>query len=143
MSACARNMQSDPAEIKPAQCCIKLVFHLTYVIICHVSGSTFKFLEDKIKTRRYLCRIIKCTLLIKGPCNNTSITVQYYRYQAYVVTTLRQILNSSERLDKNRSCKNETSMALTLEFTKQVSEGVRTEMNIKVQAREQGQRLEM
>ena len=26
MGACARNMQSDPAEIKPAQCCIKLVF---------------------------------------------------------------------------------------------------------------------
>ena len=31
MGACARNMQSDPAEIKPAQCCIKLVFHLTEV----------------------------------------------------------------------------------------------------------------
>ena len=29
--ACARNMYSDPAEIKPAQCCIRLVFHLTYV----------------------------------------------------------------------------------------------------------------
>ena len=29
MGACARNMYSDPAEIKPAQCCIKLVFHLT------------------------------------------------------------------------------------------------------------------
>ena len=26
MGACARNMESDPAEIKPAQCCIKLVF---------------------------------------------------------------------------------------------------------------------
>ena len=26
MGACARNMQSDPAKIKPAQCCIKLVF---------------------------------------------------------------------------------------------------------------------
>ena len=23
MGACARNMYSDPAEIKPAQCCIK------------------------------------------------------------------------------------------------------------------------
>ena len=29
MGACARNMYSDSAEIKPAQCCIKLVFHLT------------------------------------------------------------------------------------------------------------------
>ena len=29
MGACARNMQSDSAKIKPAQCCIKLVFHLT------------------------------------------------------------------------------------------------------------------
>ena len=37
MGACARNMQRDPAEIKPAQCCIKLVFHLTYItnILCN------------------------------------------------------------------------------------------------------------
>jgi len=32
MGACARNMWSDSAEIKPAQCCIKLVFHLTCII---------------------------------------------------------------------------------------------------------------
>ena len=37
MGACARNMWSDPAEIKPAQCCIKLVFHLTYTMM---HGST-------------------------------------------------------------------------------------------------------
>jgi len=37
MGACARNMYSDPAEIKPAQCCIKLVFHLTYTMM---HGST-------------------------------------------------------------------------------------------------------
>ena len=37
MGACTRNMQSDPAEIKPAQCCIKLVFHLTYTVM---HGST-------------------------------------------------------------------------------------------------------
>ena len=37
MGACARNMQSDSAEIKPAQCCIKLVFHLTYTMM---HGST-------------------------------------------------------------------------------------------------------
>ena len=37
MGACARNMQSDSAEIKPAQCCIKLVFHLTYTLM---HGST-------------------------------------------------------------------------------------------------------
>ena len=36
MGACARNMQSDPAEIKPAQCCIKLVFHLTYITSYYV-----------------------------------------------------------------------------------------------------------
>ena len=28
-----RNMYSDSAEIKPAQCCIKLVFHLTYTVM--------------------------------------------------------------------------------------------------------------
>jgi len=33
MGACARNMQCETAEIKPAQCCIKLVFHLTYTCI--------------------------------------------------------------------------------------------------------------
>jgi len=33
MGACARNMQSDSAEINPAQCCIKLVFHLTYTMM--------------------------------------------------------------------------------------------------------------
>ena len=37
MGACARNMYSDSAEIKPAQCCIKLVFHLTYTMM---RGST-------------------------------------------------------------------------------------------------------
>ena len=37
IGACARNMQSDSAEIKPAQCCIKLVFHLTYTMM---HGST-------------------------------------------------------------------------------------------------------
>ena len=37
MGACTRNMQSNSAEIKPAQCCIKLVFHLTYTMM---HGST-------------------------------------------------------------------------------------------------------
>ena len=44
MGACVRNMYSDPAEIKPAQCCIKLVFHLTYTMM---GGSTK--LKIKIK----------------------------------------------------------------------------------------------
>ena len=37
MGACARNMYSDSAEIKPAQCCIKLVFNLTCTMM---HGST-------------------------------------------------------------------------------------------------------
>ena len=44
MGACARNMQSDPAEIKPAQRCIKLVFHLTCTMM---HGST------KLKKNRH------------------------------------------------------------------------------------------
>ena len=56
MGACARNMQSDPAEIKPAQCCIKLVFHLTYTMM---HGST------KLK----LC----------GPCLHSDVTEQFGR----------------------------------------------------------------
>ena len=51
MGACARNMQRDPAEIKPAQCCTKLVFHLNLTYIrdgySHIRlriqfGSTFQ-----------------------------------------------------------------------------------------------------
>ena len=47
MGACARNMESDPAEIKPAQCCIKLVFHLTYTMM---HGSTKLKLADDISS---------------------------------------------------------------------------------------------
>ena len=48
MGACARNMQSDPAEIKPAQCCIKLLFLLTYTMM---HGSTK--LKFTISTSHY------------------------------------------------------------------------------------------
>ena len=44
----ARNMQSDSAEIKPAQCCIKLVFYLTYTTM---HGNT------KIKFCVYVCSL--------------------------------------------------------------------------------------
>ena len=48
MGACARNMYSDSAEIKPAQCCIKLVFHLTYTMM---HGSTkLKFKGTAVHT---------------------------------------------------------------------------------------------
>jgi hypothetical protein len=43
MGACARIMQSDPAEIKPAHCCINLVFHLTYTMM---HGNTKLKLSD-------------------------------------------------------------------------------------------------
>ena len=45
MGACARNMYSDSAEIKPAHCCIKLVFHLNYTMM---HGSTKLKLKKKI-----------------------------------------------------------------------------------------------
>ena len=41
MGACARNMQSDSAEIKPAQCCIKLVFRLNNIKIYIKTAPTF------------------------------------------------------------------------------------------------------
>ena len=47
MGACARNMYSDSAEIKPAQCCIKLVFHLTYTMM---HGSTKLKLQKRSHT---------------------------------------------------------------------------------------------
>jgi len=52
MGACSRNTYSDSAEIKPAQCCIKLVFHLTYripnypyadYITCNLLSANFFF----------------------------------------------------------------------------------------------------
>ena len=50
------DMQSDPAEIKPAQCCIKLVFHLTYTMM---HGSTkLKFLNSSFTGTSYTCRFI-------------------------------------------------------------------------------------
>jgi hypothetical protein len=48
MGACDRNMWSDSAEVKPAQCCIKLVFHLTYTMM---HGST------KLKVKLLLLRV--------------------------------------------------------------------------------------
>ena len=53
MGACARNMWSDPAEIKPAQCCIKLVFHLTYTVM---HGNT------KLKLSEYYCQDVHSTV---------------------------------------------------------------------------------
>ena len=52
MGACARNMQSDSAEIKPAQCCIKLVFHLTYTMM---HGSTKLKVNKKLGEFSYVC----------------------------------------------------------------------------------------
>ena len=45
MGACARNMYSDPAQIKPAECCIKLVFHLTLTVIVADSVESDKEVE--------------------------------------------------------------------------------------------------
>jgi hypothetical protein len=52
MGACARNMWSDSEEIKPAQCCIKLVFHFTYTMMhgstkLKFSESLFNFINGK------------------------------------------------------------------------------------------------
>ena len=47
MGACARNMESDSAEIKPGQCCIKLVFHFSYIMM---HGNT----KLKFKVKTYL-----------------------------------------------------------------------------------------
>ena len=51
MGACARNMQSDSAEIKPAQCCIKLVFHLTY----QYHYTHYKVATKYIQRSRIVC----------------------------------------------------------------------------------------
>ena len=50
------NLKFDSAEIKPAQCCIKLVFHLTYTMM---HGST------KLKFCLSLCR---SPLGVRGNC---------------------------------------------------------------------------
>ena len=44
MGACAQNMYSDPAEIKPAQCCIELVFHLSYTMMHGITELKYNFI---------------------------------------------------------------------------------------------------
>jgi len=51
MGACARNMYSDSAEIKPAQCCIKSVFHLTYTVM-HGNTKLYFLLGPEALIRR-------------------------------------------------------------------------------------------
>ena len=66
MGACARNMYSDPAEIKPAQCCIKLVFHLTYTMM---HGSTkLKFRKEIFLFLYRVCRNTFKDRTTKGKC---------------------------------------------------------------------------
>ena len=59
MGACARNMLSDPAEIKPTQCCIKLVFHLTYTMM---HGSTKLKYNLFVATAYFLVTVMNCEL---------------------------------------------------------------------------------
>ena len=75
MGACARNMQSDPAEIKPAQCRIKLVFRLTYTML---HGSTkLKCISpvSKIGFLRYLGDIIHLSNKTFSICKLCGFTV--------------------------------------------------------------------
>ena len=59
MGACARNMQSDPAEIKPAQCCIKLV--LSFDLCCRQFGTNsiivLMFVESQRVQIQSTCKV--------------------------------------------------------------------------------------
>ena len=65
MGACARNMSSNPAEIKSAQFCIKLVFHLTCTMM-HWSTKLKHFFQfyyldlNAVKFRPKICFDIGC-----------------------------------------------------------------------------------
>ena len=65
MGACARNMQSDSAEINSAQCCIKLVFHLTYTVMhgntkLKFSGKTYLIVSSSCGfSGLYLCSKVR------------------------------------------------------------------------------------
>ena len=82
MGACARNMQIDPAEIKPAQCCIKLVFHLTYTMM---HGNTkLKFCDAKQARNIYNYKNIKrklyrtnTAILYNKICRQKQLTPSY------------------------------------------------------------------
>ena len=64
MGACARNMYSDSAEIKPAQCCIKLVFHLTYTTMHGSTKLKIKYGITKFKSYKLLLTTaMTCTRL--------------------------------------------------------------------------------
>ena len=68
MGACAQNMQSDSAEIKPAQRCIKLVFYLSYTVslvlkfksdddspeMKHVAKTSNQYMKVVVLTELYL-----------------------------------------------------------------------------------------
>ena len=65
MGACARNMESDPAEIKPTQCCIKLMLPAT---ITHVPVAAVLVLntpdDGRLRPKH-----------VKWPCRNKTYTV--------------------------------------------------------------------
>ena len=80
MGACARNMQSDSAEIKPAQCCIKLVFHLTFIKYinncptrCNTKQSIYYSASSLYMFRVSTTPIIMCT-------QNCNYSLRYWSY---------------------------------------------------------------
>ena len=88
----------DPAEIKPAQCCIKLVFHLTYTMM---HGST------KLKFVRYLdsrglLHVIEVEIgkeATKSPVTYCHISVLVLLWMSDNIKTNRQYVN-----DRNLTC---------------------------------------
>ena len=99
MGACARNMQSDPAEIKPAQCCIKLVFHLTAT--SDIYFTPFCYLHPSSRDTRTVHQTIICSssskffklLFVCTPKHVTSVSPQKYNCKKTCLIILSIMFN--------------------------------------------------
>jgi len=74
-------MLSDSAEIKPAQCCIKLVFHLTYTMM---HGSTKLKFNVTIVIFVYGCSCFNVNVFILV----TKIAIGLFRFNLTLLTNV-------------------------------------------------------
>ena len=74
-------MLSDSVEIKPAQCCIKLVFHLTYTMM---HGST-KLKFSDAKQAREIYNYKKAVLALIRRCDDLPATITHVPVAAALV----------------------------------------------------------
>ena len=58
------NMKSDSAEIKPAQCCIKLVFHLTCILYIYSTNIGTEYFKHSIYSPFFSLQNAVCFIIL-------------------------------------------------------------------------------